>query len=224
MPSTLKMLRDDLRERLHEPDPRQYRDTWLNKIINEGAKDLCRRTECHRATWTADTLDLVQSYTGPADIVRVHRLEFIQSDDTTIPLEYRDFNSMDQVWHTRQTTTTGTPLVYTTWGMPPTLKLVLFPTPEPTGTIKLYYYRLPALALSDATVIEVPEGWEDAVVAYAESRALRRDGDQRWTEAKQLYDEMLSDLLVTSTTYNDQPGQIDSWTNFGLPSWLTDGY
>jgi hypothetical protein len=224
MPQTLSELRTSLRERISELNPRQFPDIYLNKLINEGARDLCRRTECLRDTWTIATAPATQQYTGPSNIVRLHRVEVEDSDGSRTPLEYRDFQSMDHVWHTSQATASGDPLLYTTWGMPPNLKVILYPTPSNAGTLRLHYYRFPTAAISDATAIEVPEGWEDAVVTYAEYKAWRRDGDSRWQDSKAIYEEVMADLLVTAVRYNDQSGSVDEWGNgFGLPAWLTDG-
>lgn len=220
--ATLKMLRDDLRERLQEMDPRQFGDVYLNRMLNEGARDLCRRTECLRDTWQVSTVSSTQEYTGPPGIVRIHRAEVEAIDGTRTVLEYKDFQSMDAVWHTSQATTEGDPLLYTTWGMPPLLKVVLYPKPSTIMTLRLHYYRFPTIAVSDATVIEVPEGWEDAVVTYAEYKARLRDGDPRWQNAKAIYEEVMADLLVTAVRYNDQAGTVDEWGP-PLPAWLTDG-
>lgn len=226
MSSTLKMLRDDLRDRLDELDARQWTDAQLSKWINEGARDLTRRTECLRDRWTTPTVIGTQEYTGPTDLIRLHRVEYQAADDQTHALEYRDFQNMDSVWWSSQKTAEGTPLYYTTWGMPPNFKIVLFPTPAAVGTIRCFYYRLSATALDDTTTVEVPEGWEDAVVTYAEMMAMRRDGNPAWQESKGLYEEKLSDLLVTAQRYGDQAGMIDTFNGSGgLPGWLVnDGY
>lgn len=224
MPISLKMARDQLRERLGEPDPRQFKDIFLNSALNEGARDLCRRTECHRDTWTVATTASQQEYTGPTLLIRVHRAEVESTDGRRTPLEYRDFQSMDAVWHTSQATSEGDPLLYTTWGMPPTLKVVLYPKPSTVMTLRLHYYRFPTIAVSDETAIEVPEGWEDAVITYAEYKARLRDGDPRWQDLKAIYEEIMADLLVTAVRFNDQAGTVDEWGP-PLPAWLTDdGY
>lgn len=225
MPVTLKDVRDELRERLNELNARQWSDSILNKWINEGARDLARRTECIRDRATINLVVGTQEYTGPTDAIRIHRVEYRESD-RTITLEYRDFNSMDQVWWTAQRDTEGIPGLYTMWGMPPSLKLVLFPTPSVASTtLTVYYYRYPANVQSDMSTVECPEGWYDAIVTYAEMMALRRDDQEKWVASKEMYEEKMTDLLVTAQRFSDASGMIDGWSGGGgaMPGWLVGG-
>lgn len=221
MPSSLNDLRTDLRSHLSEYDARQWSDAELNRWINEGARDLCRRTECLRDSTVIDTSEGVSEYTGPVDTVRLHDVSYDDGGIQTFQLEYRDFQSMEQVWGT-QRGTEGRPYCWTTWGMPPNLRITIFPSPtDSLGSLNVLYYRLPADALDDESTIEVPEGWQDAVVTYAEMVALRKDGNQAWRESKELYMEKMSDLLATALRFNDQAGGIDRWDGGGsLPGWL----
>lgn len=219
--STLLELRTDLRDRLSEASARQWPDASLNRYINEGARDLSRRTECLRDTANIAVVIGTQTYTGPTNLIRLHRIELITAD-SNIALEYRDYSSMDSVWHSAQSSRDGHPVYYTTWGMPPLFKIILYPTPSAVGTLKVFYYRFPANVTVDATAVEVPEGWQDLVVLFAESTALRRDADPRWQEAKAEYMERLGDLYTTALRYGDQAGTIDGgWSSGGLPEWLT---
>lgn len=218
------MLRDDLRDRLSEADARQWSDAELNRWINEGARDLTRRTECIRDSYDISGVQSQGEYTGPTDIVRLHLVTYDDGSGNTYDLEYRDFNSMSQVWGSTRDAE-GRPMFYTTWGMPPNLKITVFPKPlDSLGTITVRYYRFAATALDDLDTIEVPTGWEDAVVLYAEMTAFRKDGDQRWTDSKALYMEKMADLLATSLRFTDAAGQIDRWDGGGhLPAWLVEG-
>lgn len=223
--ATLTTLLSDLRSRLNELTARQWSDAQLTTWINEGARDLARRTECVRDTDDIAIVSGTASYTAPTDLVRFHKLELRLDAGPIYSLEYRDFHSMDQVWNGTARNSEGRPLLYTTWGTPPTLQLIVFPTPTEDGDLRLYYYRFPATLASGSDTLEIPTGWEDAVTTYAEMMALRRDSDSRWTDSKLLYEEKMSDLLTTSERYGDQMGYVDQWSGRGggLPGWLVNG-
>lgn len=224
MPRTLATIREDVRDRIDETAARRWTDAQLNRWINEGAIDIARRTEVLQAKQDITAVAGTQEYTLPTDMIRVHRIEFTPTGSTsTYTPEYRDFNSMDGVWWSQKTSRRGTPVLYTVWGFPPTAKLVLYPTPDPGGTITVYYYRLPVEAAADANSPELPEGWHDLLADYAEYKALRRDADPRWREAKQIFEENLGNLFDVTRRWTDQVGTIDTATTT-LPGWLVEGY
>ena len=220
MAETLGQLIEAVREQLAEATGEQWDDDMLTRWINDGAMDIARKAEVLQDREDVDCSDGVAEYTLPTDVLRVHRVEFYFDSDTSTkyPLEYRDFQNMDSVWYTNQSSE-GTPGYYTLWGFPPSLKIVLFPVPSADGTAKVFYYRIPTRRYGTADAIELPEGYHDLLVHYAEYRALRRDRDPRWQEAKALYDEGLSDMLELTNRWSDQAGMIDTGSTH-LPHWL----
>jgi hypothetical protein len=220
-------LLSDLREsRLDEPTAGQWTDTDLRRYLNEGAVEIARRTECLLATHTQPTVAGTQEYTAPTDAVRIYRVEYIDSSSAVTALEYRDFGNMDAVWWTQKLNTTGRPYLYTMWGYPPTLKIVLYPKPDAIGTLKCYYYKLAVeLATSStadaASSYDIPAGWENILLDYAEYRAYVKDRDPRWAEAKQRFDEHLGAIFETTRRWTDQAGMI---TEGGSPlaQWIWD--
>jgi len=220
---TLQTARAAVRERLGESRPRAWKDTELDRWIYEGCVALARRCETLQTTFDHDLAAATQSFTMPADVLRIYRCEWQDDGETTrYTLDYRDFNNADAVWWTSQETSQGRPIMYTMWGFPPNLKAVLYPTPYQAGTVRIYYYRVPMswadqkaasaewdtpYATFDDTILEVPSGWEDAVYLYAEYCALRKDNDQRWQEAQALYMERENGLYEMTRRWTDQPGQ-----------------
>lgn len=228
MAKTQGELLADLRNRLDEVTPRQWTDAMLRGWLNDGARDIARKSETLQDREDLPVVKGTREYTLPSDVIRIHRVEYrATGDGLAYPLEYRDFNSMDGVWHTQQDVSESTPMFFTMWGYPPTLKIVLYPTPALAGAIKVFYYKVPANLATDGsaenTTLDIPEGWEDLVLDFAEYRALRRDADPRWREAKELFDENLGAMFETTRRWSDQAGVMVSESGFGLPAWLVGG-
>lgn len=222
MPVTLSSLLDDVRERIDEITARRWSDVSLITWINEGARDVARRSEVLQDRKDIAALANVQEYTLPTDMIRVHRVEFKPTgSDQIYTLEYKDFNNLDAVWWSSKSVTTGTPALFTMWGFPPSAKLIAYPTPSVSGTFTVYYYRFPTTVASDTDQVELPEGWHDLVVNYCEYLALRKDADPRWREAKQIYEENLGNLFDISRRWSDQAGSIEVNTTM-VPGWLVN--
>lgn len=200
-----------------------WTDAELLRYLVEGARDVTRKAECNRATanvsFTAGTFEM----TGPTDAVRLHRCEWNTTGDTRrIPLSYQDFDNLDAVWYTQQATGQGEPRWWTTWGMPPTLTLKVYPVPSLAGTVKVYYYQLAPITTTAADNVPLPGGWEDVLLDHACYKAMMKDRDSRWQQYKQLYDENLASLVDTSAKFADTVGMIASPGGIGVPAWLYD--
>lgn len=222
--ATLAELRVQVRDRLDEPSSAFWTDVQINRWINEGVRDVARRGEVIQTKVEIDSVSGAYEYDLPADVVRVYRVEYQDASDQVQSLEYRDFNSMDSVWWTRQKTTESSrPYWYTMWGYPPNLKLTVFPTPSQTDeTIRVFYYSVPSAITGDNDTVVIPTGWEDMVILYAEYVALRKDGDQRWSEAKALYEERMGQMNDLTRRWTDQSDSIQ-YTGGFLPAWLYEG-
>lgn len=224
MARTLAQLRSDVRSRLDESTATFWSDAELTRWVNEGQNDIARRAECLRATDDIAVTAGTQTYDGPTDLVRATAMEWHPSTSSAIhPLTYRDKHSADSLWGTTQGTMDGTPMIWTSWGAPPTLTIQVYPTPIEDGELKLFYYKLPTELTTDTDNVGVPTGWEDLVTEYATMHALRKDGDPRWQEAFQLYTDHLNHLLETALRFNDQAGQIDDVHGVMAPTWLYMG-
>lgn len=212
----------EVRSRVDEPDPHFFIDNDFRKWTNQACNDIARRTETLQATSTIPLVAGQQQYNAPSDTIRIYRIEHIDTSSRVVPLEYRDYNNADSVWWSTQLTITGHPLIWTAWGFPPSLKLVLYPLPDNSSdTIKVFYYRTPA-TLSDSTVadnttdIEVPTGWETLVFDYVEYMALRKSRDPRWQEAKQLYEQGVQQMYEQTRRWTDQAGSFSEELGYPL--------
>lgn len=229
MATTLTTALIAVRERLDETSASEVSGAWpnpqLRRFINEACKDIARRTESLQTKTTVAATTGTQEYTLPASMTRVTRVEWKPTgSDQLYPLEYADFNNMDSVWWTQQAITQQTPRMYTMWGYPPSLKIVIYPKPPSNGTLNVYYYALPT-ALStngseDSSNLPIPEGWEDCVYAYVEYMALRKDRDQRWQEARQIYEDLVNEMMNLTMRWTDQSGGPFQPSSPMVPSWL----
>jgi hypothetical protein len=208
----------DVRSRLDEQSPQFYTDSELRRWINQGTRDVARRTETLQATAVVNLSPGQQQYTAPTDTIRIYRVEFRDAGSRVYPLEYRDYNNADSVWWTTQLTAQSNPMMWTAWGFPPNLKIVLYPIPaNPSTTIKVFYYQAPTDLATDGTdansTIPIPTGRDELVTDFAEYMALRKARDPRWQEAKGIYDEKVQSMIDQTRRWTDQAGSYD-----------TDGY
>lgn len=227
MPSTLAELRAMLRARLNEASAVAWSNSDLDMWLNEGARETVRRTLCIEDEFTFPAVAGTQSYTPPnlADCIMVNRVQYNRSGSTEVfPVEYADFNNLDQVWWTAQVQTQATPEFFTMWGMYPNLKIVVYPTPPDDGTFHVYYWRLCQLMIDDDDYLELPMGWHDLAVDYAFYLALLRDRDQRWQEPLARFEQRLQRLTELTTRHTPHGGGIDTYSGAGgSPGWLTGG-
>lgn len=232
MPTTLGAALDSIRSRLNEPTAVYWDDQDLRRWVNEILKDMARRTECLRGTYSqaavVGTTSYTPAFTATTNMFRLYRVEFIPTGQTDVyPLEYRDPNACDEIWGLWQQQTQGIPSIWTSWGSPPNLTLQVFPGPSVAGNLKLWYYRLPTfLAIDgsdDGEDLDLVEGWDDILYDGVEYKALRRDSDQRWTEAKQEYEEHLQAMSEATTRFTDAAGMVTTPSGGYIPQWLYGG-
>lgn len=219
-----------VRARLDEPTSNYWSEPDLRRWINEIAKDMARRTESLRGTYSqpavAGTHAYTPAFTSTTNVYRIYRVEYIPSNQSMIyPLEFRDPNAADEVWGLSQAITQGIPAIWTTWGAPPSLTLQVYPSPAQAGTLKLWYYRLPTqLATTTnanaATNVDIVEGWEDVLVDGVEYKAKMRDQDDGWRDAKQEYEQHIAAMMEATIRFTDAPGMVTNLQGLGIPGWL----
>ncbi len=229
--TTLGTLAEEVRDRLDESTAKFWGDAQIRKWINEAVRDIARRAEVFEVSADLNGVQGQKEYTLAQDVIRVHRVEYVadknDANSRIYAMEYRDFNSMDAVWWTQQSSTGLHPCYFTLWGYPPNLKMIVYPQPyDSNGKFVVHYFKVPAdLATDgseDGSTVTLPTGWDALVIFYAEYVALRKDADQRWVEAKQLYEEQLGEMIDRTRRWSDQADAIQ-WNGSLLPSWLYAG-
>jgi hypothetical protein len=222
----------EVREPIDEQTALFYTDIELRRWIMEGARDIARRAEVLLARATIVAIAGVREYGLPAATVRVHRAEWIpdpaSATPQVYPLEFRDYAAMDGVWGTGSHSQQGHPACFTFWGFAPDVRLIVFPIPPQAGEITAYTYRLPTDIATDGTqdanTVECPEGWHDLIRLFCEYTAFRKDGDQRWVDAKTIYEERLAEMIEVTRRHSDQGGSIQTVSGSWLPAWLVGDY
>lgn len=228
MTLTVNQMIDGIRSRLDEPAAAQWSNVELKRWINEGLRDLGRRTKHFRDTRTFTTVAGQAAYTLAGEILEVELVYFGTSDGRQIPLVARAFEGMNNVWGQHQGTG-GQPAMYTMWGVPPNLRMHLYPVPDQSSrVVTMYVVRLPNGILEiegpDGSPMDVPPAWVDLLKDYAEFCALRKDRKPYWQESFQLYNQRVDDLIVNSD-YMDNPREMiaDPLVAGGVvPRWIAD--
>lgn len=220
MSVTLANVRGRVRSAIEESTSRFWTDAEINAWVNDALRDVARRSETIQSFNTSTVVVAgTNKYSLPTNMVRVHRMEFVPAGQSQIyPLEPSNYQLMDAMWGVNQSSA-GIPRYFVMWGMPPSLSVQLYPVPSVGGVLNIFYYRLPAVVAADADTLEIPEGWDDAVVDYCEAMAKRKDHDQTWVEAMQMYETKVTTLISITRQWHDQTNSIQVGRNF-LPNWL----
>lgn len=184
---------------------------------------------------SSNTVGTIAS-TGPQPI-RISRCEWVDDDTDTFtalsaalasndlgntydvdkqvyPLEYSSLSQMDVYRGSGQQTITGIPSMYALWGQSGALKIVLYPKPSTTGHLRIYFYAIPETMDADGDTTQLPVGWENLVLDYAQYKAHLRDGNDLWQAAKQEYEMhigMYTAQFKRLTTHNEPIEQDDFW-------------
>ncbi len=226
MPTTVADAVTSIRERLDEATSSQWTDQQIRRWLNEGIREMARRTFHYQDSDTIAVLAGTGIYTCDTDVLRINQVYWSPTTDTTqkIPLEAHQWATMDQQWGNRQDLQSGYPFSFATRGYAPTLTIKLFPVPTVTGTLYLNVARMPAQinVAAGGGNVDAPEGWVEVAYFYCEYMARRKDRDMEMSgEAKQQF-EMLIGSMIENGDYTNAPDEF-TWTGTGyLPDWLTN--
>lgn len=222
MTVTLTTLLADVRERLDESTANYWDDTALTRWVNEALSDVAKRSETLLATATiAVTAGTTTPYAAPVDCVRINAMEFnATGSNQKYPMKPATRQSMESVWGLNQTQLGSYPSFFILWGFSPNITIQLFPIPGQNGTLTVYYYKLPAALSNPGDVAQIPEGWQDLIPLYVEAVAKRKDHDQTWSEAMEMYETRLRTLTEQLRHLHDQQEFITAASGVGVPAWL----
>lgn len=222
--ANLTSLITQVRSNVDEAAARFWADSEITQWLNDGVKDIGRRTEAIQSTSSSIAIIAgTASYNLPSNLIRLHRLEFIPTGSTQVyPVAVSTYEEMDSVWGINQASQASYPSYAVMWGYPggaATLTVQVFPVPSQAGVLKIYYYRVPVDMVAGGDIPEIPGGWDDILVHYAEYRAKRKAGNPTWQEAKQIYEEELQRMVDVTTYYHDNMNSIVVGSRY-VPDWL----
>jgi hypothetical protein len=223
MPTTLSTALEDVRSRVNETSANFYTDSDLTNWINEGCKDIARRAQCLETMVSVNIFAGTKTILMPTNLYRLHRVDFTPLGSiNTYPQEIRGINEMDSIWGINQNIVSYYPSYCFVYGAPPNMTITFFPVPSEPGITNIFYARVANSVINTTDVLDVPEGWSDAVVVYCEYIAKRKDGDDAWQAAYQDYKDKLTSLIENTATWHDQLGFITTGRQM-IPSWVYGG-
>ncbi len=202
-------------------------DSEIRVWINDAVREIARTTETI-LEFRADLISIpnVARYALPADVIRLHRIEYVPAgSNQTYFIELRTYDELDQVWGIQQTIQSSYPSYAAIWGTPGRMTVQFYPVPAQGGVFNLYYYRMPGNLNTDGSdanqQLQIPFGWDDLVVYYAEFRARRKAKDQTWQDAYEIFKDELEHLVDVTRSAHDNGRFMQTSTSSGVPGWLT---
>lgn len=213
-----------VRSQLNEPVAAAWSDTELVRWLNEANRDVARSTHFYKSTDTITVTSGVAEYTLDSNILTVEQAYYDDDSDRQFPLTPRHWESMDQVWGTRQDLEGNYPAYFTTWGVTPTMKIRLYPVPtSSTHVVRLLTSIVPAdLPTSNSDTVEIPGHFWDLLADYAEFKALRKDRNPVWQEAQAEYMRKLDQLIVNQDALTVNREVVPDFRAGYVPRWLAD--
>lgn len=217
--SLIQQLRED---RLSEPTPGFWSDETLRRYIDTAVRDIARQTKCFTVEGSVSIVAGTQTYDLPTNLCAVIEPCTYTPTGSSLkyPLEAVDYAYARHAWGVNSAISTGVPLQFATRDYPSpavdALQLLLFPIPSQAGTLHIQYAKIPTALASDgsddASDVDLPTGWEDVALDYAEYRAWSKsrspDAAPRAATALQAYRDNLGALNVTSARWSTQGGRV----------------
>lgn len=223
MSITLTDLLTDFRIALNETVAQFWTNAELTSWANDALRDIARQAEVLQDIVTIPLVSSQQQYTAPKNLLRVHYIEYAQSSSYRIPLEFVPFQNMSDMWYTSRTVAGGNPYLWSYWGYPgddQVGQIYIYPAPSSaTGSLNVFYYRLPRKMVLGTDIADLPAGWEDLVTNYVEAQGRRKDNDPRWKEAQDMYQQGLQQMMSVTRQPSDQQTYVGGQTGGGFSQW-----
>jgi len=232
--TTLASLITQLREdRLNEPSEGFWRNVTLRRAFNEGLKDIARKTLVFQTETTIAIVAGTQSYSAPTNLCSLLEPTTFTPTGSSLkyPIEQIDYHAARYQWGVNSAITQNLPTQIASRGYPGTtaLSLLLFPIPSVAGTLHIYYAKYPT-ALSttgseDTDDIDIPTGWDDLLLDYAEYKAYSLmpgpDATARAAAALSNYRTLALELAEAGDRWSTRGGNIefDPWWSVNSMTW-----
>lgn len=73
---TLEEMRGQLRSAMRDPSGHEYADAALDRLLNDGVRDVVLKTKCYTGRWTRTTTAGIEQYAIPDDCIRMTALSY----------------------------------------------------------------------------------------------------------------------------------------------------
>jgi hypothetical protein len=204
-----------------------FTDQQIQRWINDGVRDVARRTESVLSYYTALTATAGQGkYNLPTNVIRVHRCEFTPTGSTQIyNIQPSTYDELDQIWGINPTIQASYPSAFACWGTVGQMTIQFYPVPGQSGRFNLFYYKMPTdltqtgATTDNAVPLDIPAGWDDVITEYVTFRALMKIRDPTWQMHRQLYDTNIQYLIEVTRQAHDGGRYVQTATS-SVPQWL----
>lgn len=191
----------------HQFQPDKYRPlvkTWLNQAQRRLVQESEIRTQVGTQEYT--TVASNKSIgTTPTDFYRIVDLSDVDAHRLLTPWSMRDYDSAPP--------SRGRPYAYSYDAS----SIYAYPTPDAAYVLKLHYWKLPQDMSADGDAPEIPEQYQELLIAYAMRKAYLRENDyqaaQVWESAWERGMLKLRGEVVVET--QDGPSQVQGgWDDY----------
>lgn len=186
-----------VRANVNEATAEFWSDTDMLQWVNDGIKDIAKKTSCYQ---TIESIDLVSGQVEypitTTNYIKVDAVHYV-SPNKTSALQLSSPNLVGRVENVEE------PEYYYDWAG----KIGAFPVlpTRTTETLNLYIVPMPATIISSAA-IPTPEPYDLALVYYVTARAWWRDRQMaKWAQAMAAYDAELQRLKVSLVPMSERP-------------------
>lgn len=211
-----------VRARLDEATPKFWSEAdtigWLNEALRDAGRFTRHITDVRTIALTGG----VGEYTMPAEVIEIEHVYYLPGDGRQIPLVGQSYDNMNNTWGAYQNSYTGEPHAYALWGVPPALKLRLYPAPDLSADLSVLVTRMPASVTASGDTVDWPPAWEDVLEDYIEMAALRKARDPRWQESFQMYTSKRDNLNINGHYANDPHTFVHDGYAGMVPRWLVE--
>ena len=225
MSITLTQAISEVRSLIDEPNPQFISNAEITNWTNQACENFAQRTRTLRSQQQVSVLPNVQNYNAPETFYALYRVEFQPTSTGQVfiyPLDFMGYNEMDEAWGVYQTFPAAWPQVFTLWGNPPQLTIRLFPVPDQAGVLNVFGYREPNPVVNGSDLVDILQGYEEAIYEYVTDKCKRKDNDPTWQEAKANYEAILVDAVDNTGWFTDLPNQMTTGQS-QWPPWALAG-
>lgn len=171
----------DVKRRFGDESGVQLEDSDILRWANDGQQQIVTENRVLRARGTLNTVIGTYDYDFPSDSIH----SIISLHHNGIPLRSLTFQEAENsiIASDPNREQFGTPVAWWFWGD----TFTVWPTPDSTGTLTLYYTRNPEPLTGDPSqLLDISDKYYSALVNYVLQNAYEMDEDWQAAQAKEM--------------------------------------